>query len=83
MLVGLGTSLGLDGKGPCFHKQARSTPVIWAPSRYERLGGYFQSSEFMGRSTTLESKTYPRSGVTKEFVGTFVGIFSNLIRFVK
>ena len=50
--------------------------TVWAPSRYERLGGYFPSSDFMGRSVTLEPKTYPMSGVTKEFVGTFVGIFS-------
>ena len=40
-----------------------------------RLRGHFLSSDFMGRAVMLEPKTYPITGVTKEFVGTFVGIF--------
>jgi hypothetical protein len=41
-----------------------------------RLRGHFLSSDFMGRSITLGPKTEPMCGVTKVFVGTFVGIFS-------
>ena len=36
----------------------------------------FLPSDVMGRAVMLEPKTYPMSDVTKEFVGTFVDIFS-------
>ena len=54
-----------------FFEMGLSISAIWARSIDERLGGYFQSSNFMGRTLTLEPKNYPISGVTKEFVGIY------------